>query len=107
MKERFPGFMLERSEETGRPYWVGQINTGRGQFIVAIYHRRSRKLPPTVCVLRPERLGRHEGRRWRRPPHLYDNDDLCVCELEDWDPDQHDAATVGAWTAHWLAAYTE
>lgn len=107
MARRFPGFLLEHTNETSRPFWLGQIDTGRGKFVVAVCHRAARDLPPRVQVLRPTRLGRFEGGRWRRSPHMYDNDDLCVCELEDWDGSRHDATTAVAWTAHWLAAYTE
>ena len=52
-------------------------------------------------------LGRYEGRRFRRPPHLYDSGALCVAATSDWDQERHTTATAVAWGAHWFAAYTE
>lgn len=101
---RFPAF--EYVEIEGRPGWRGRIDTGRGAFWITILHRPDRGLP-RVIPDRPHRFRRRAGRRLQPSPHLYVNGDLCVAEESDWDPDQHDTTTVIAWTAHWLAAFTE
>ncbi len=75
MSETFPGFTLRARH--GRPTWLGTINTGRGQFIVAIEHRSDRALLPRVEVLKPRRLERKEGGQYRRSEHLYIDDSVC------------------------------
>ena len=104
MADAFPAF--KENNVHGHPSWRGPINTGRGLFDVRVIHRPGHGLPD-VQVIRPHRLIRNEGRRARRSPHLYDSGNLCVARQEDWQGDQHDAVTVVAWTAHWLAAYTQ
>lgn len=104
MSNAFPGFV--DTEVGGRPSWRGEINTGRGTFTVTIVHRPDHGLP-TVIPERPSQFRRREGRRVRRSPHLYVNGNLCVACQDDWDPNRDDATTVIAWTAHWLAAFTE
>lgn len=105
MEDSFPGWKyLEPTEGLG-PSWGGTIDTGRGKFLVAIYTRRDEGLP-MVMVLGPK-LGVNAGRRWIPAPHLYLSGSLCVAAAEDWDPKEHTVATVVAWAAHWLAAYTE
>ncbi len=100
----FPSFA--ETEVDGRWGWFGPIDTGRGRFMVEILHHPDRSLP-SVRVIQPRRLGRQAGKRMRQPPHLYESGRICVASLSDWLPDRHNAVTVVAWTAHWLAAYTE
>jgi hypothetical protein len=104
MARAFPSFAEIAVD--GRWGWLGTIDTGRGSFLVEILNQPDRSLP-SVRVIRPGHLGRPAGKRMRRPPHLYDSGRLCVASLNDWQPDQHNAVTVTAWAAHWLAAYTE
>ncbi len=104
MARAFPGFIA--SEVDGRPAWRGEIDTGRGKFAVTVVHRPDRGLPNVIPV-KPGVFRRHEGRHTRFSPHLYLNGNLCVASQDDWDPDRDDATTVIAWTAHWLAAFTE
>jgi hypothetical protein len=85
---------------------VGDIDTGRGKFKVVVVLRRDQGLP-FVRLFGGPRLGVNAGRRWMPSPHLYLNGNLCVADSADWNQDEHTAATVVAWTAHWLAAYTE
>lgn len=105
MGSSFPGFVYLPAEDGLPPSWGGTINTGRGQFEVLIMTRRDQGLP-RVHVSKP-RLGANAGRRWQRPPHLYSSGSLCVADSGDWDPSRDTAATVTAWAAHWLAAYSE
>lgn len=105
MKKSFPGFFYLPAEGDVCPAWGGFIDTGRGKFEVLVMTRRDQGLP-RVAVLH-QRLGVNAGRRWLPAPHLFTNGNLCVADPSDWDPNHHNAATVTAWTAHWLAAYTE
>ncbi len=93
-------------DDGGDYAWVGEIDTGRGRFLVLVLPQLDHSLP-SVKVIRPGRLGRPEGRRWRRSRHLYDSDALCIADREDWKPQIHDTAVAVAWAAHWLACYTE
>ncbi|MFI2562610.1 hypothetical protein [Paenarthrobacter sp. NPDC018779] len=106
MKRSFPNFTYLPPENDTSPCWFGVLDTGRGSFHVAIILRRDRQLP-RVAVLGGVRLGIPSGRRWQPSPHLYDNGNLCVADGKEWIPEEHTAATVTAWAAHWLAAYTE
>lgn len=106
MATAFPNFFYEPATSEHPPCWHGTINTGRGSFTVGIFMRRDRGLP-FVSVLSKQRLGRQEGRRFVRAPHLYDSGALCVAGKSDWNQEVHTAATVTAWAAHWLAAFTE
>lgn len=106
MNKAFPAFTYVPADKNLAPCWIGDLDTGRGKFRVAVILRYNRQLP-RVAVLGGVRLGVPAGRQWRRPPHLYDNGNLCVADSEDWKADEHTAATVAAWAAHWLAAYTE
>lgn len=103
MRTHFPGFVQFGDE--GDYAYGGQINTGRGRFDVFVLPHVDHSLP-TVIPLHKS-LGRHAGRRLIRPKHLYDNGNLCIAALSDWDPDRHTTATAVGWTAHWFAAYTE
>jgi hypothetical protein len=105
MKKAFPTFVYLPAGDDVGPCWCGIIDTGRGKFEVGIFPRRDQGLPRVVVFNR--RLGVPAGRRWQNSPHLYLNGNLCVADREDWDPAEHTAATVTAWAAHWLAAYTE
>jgi hypothetical protein len=105
MKQSFPNFLYLPPEGGSAPFWGGVIDTGRGAFNVGLFLRRDKGLPSIVVFNR--RLGAPAGRRWQRSPHLYDNDNLCVAERDEWNADEHTAATATAWAAHWLAAYTE
>lgn len=105
MEKAFPNFVYVPPDDDGGPCWGGIIDTGRGKFEVGIFPRRDQGLPRVVVF--NCRLGAPAGRKWQNSPHLYLNGNLCVADLEDWDPAQHTVATVAAWAAHWLAAYTE
>jgi len=106
MKQSFPHFVYVAAADDLSPCWIGEINTGRGRFKIAIIVRRDRRLP-SVAVVNGPPLGVHAGYKWEPSPHLYLNGNLCVADRDDWNPDEHTAATVTAWAAHWLAGYTE
>lgn len=101
---RFPGFTPIDEHDAGYG-WRGRIDTGRGVFDVEVLHRPDRSLP-LVCV-RGRHLGRSVRGLWCRAPHLYDSGALCVATKDDWDPTSGLTSTAVAWTAHWLAAYSE
>jgi hypothetical protein len=103
MRAHFPGFSLHN--EDGDYSWSGKINTGRGTFAILVLPQVDRSLPSVVPKIR--NLGRPEGRRLRRPPHLYNSGAICIAATTDWDPTRHTTATAVAWAAHWFAAYTE
>lgn len=105
MEEAFPGFIYIAAHDGLGPCWGGELDTGRGRFKVLIMTRNDEGLP-RVTVVGP-RLGVHAGRRWIASPHLYLNGNLCLADESEWDPETHTVATVTAWAAHWLAAYTE
>lgn len=100
----FPGF--RRLDGDHPPIWYGDLDTGRGKFTVALALRSDRGLP-FVRVIKGGKLGIPNGRRVFNSPHLYLNGALCIADQSDWDPDVHTVATAVAWTAHWLAAFTE
>lgn len=104
VRAAFPSFRVSRDD--GNYRWAGVINTGRGRFRVGVVGNPTGGIP-YVGPLLPRRLGRHEGARWRPSPHLYVSGGLCVAEAKDWIPERHTTATVVAWAAHWLAAYTD
>lgn len=106
MEKFFPKFAYIPAGDDLSPCWIGDIDTGRGKFTVGIVLRRDKGLP-TVKVLGGPRLGVNAGRQWKPSPHLYLNGNLCVADRNDWNPDEHTVATVTAWAAHWLAAFTE
>lgn len=106
MEACFPGFTYLPANGDLAPCWMGEINTGRGRFSIGVVLRRDRGLP-FVRVMGGPRLGVNTGRSWRPSPHLYLNGNLCVAGTGDWNADEHTAATVTAWAAHWLAAFTE
>ena len=99
----FPGF--HRIVRGGRPGWAGTINTGYGSFRVEIVHRPHITALPEARVI-DRRLERKEGGRFRPSEHLFTSGALCYARDEDFHPhDGHDAVTVVAWVAHWLAEY--
>jgi hypothetical protein len=104
MGAAFPGFSLV--ELDGNIGWRGKINTGRGRYEITILHRPGRGLP-RVVPSSPGLFCRREGRRLVKSPHLFLTGNLCVARAQDWDPAREDATTVVAWTAHWLAAFSE
>lgn len=106
MAYSFPGFTYLPPESDTVPVWVGEIDTGRGKFPIGIALRSDQGLP-RIALLSKIQLGVFAGRRWVRAPHLYDNGNLCVADVTEWQPEEHTAATATAWAAHWLAAYTE
>lgn len=106
MKASFPNFTYLPPGDDHPPLWIGEIYTGRGKFRIAVTLKRDRGLPVVNLVGGP-RLGVHAGGRWIPSPHLYLNGNLCVADQSDWNVEEHTAATVTAWAAHWLAAYTE
>jgi hypothetical protein len=103
MKETFPDFLVMGEDDD--LWYGGTIDTGRGRFLIGVQPHADRSLP-TVRVTPKLRLGRKEGRYWRKPPHLYDSGALCIASAGDWNPEVHTTATATAWAAHWLAAYT-
>jgi len=105
MQRSFPGFVYTEANSSAGPRWTGAIDTGRGKFTLEIELRPDRALP-RLRVIGPK-LGAFSSGRWVPSPHLYVSGNLCVADRNEWDPDQHDAATAVAWGAHWLAAYTE
>ena len=102
----FPGFRQLEYDGEHPPMWFGDLDTGRGKFTVAIALRHDRGLP-FVRVIKGPKLGIPTGRSWIPSPHLYLNGNLCIADQSDWDLDLHTVATAVAWTAHWLAAFTE
>ena len=106
MEKCFPRFTYLPADGDLGPCWVGEINTGRGRFEIGVVLRSDQGLP-FVRVIGGPRLGVNAGRSWRPSPHLYLNGNLCVAGSDDWDANEHTAATVTAWAAHWLAAFTE
>jgi hypothetical protein len=105
MERSFPKFVFVPPEAGSGPCWGGVIDTGRGRFNVGIFPRQDEGLPSVVAF--DLRLGVNAGRRWVPSPHLYLNGNLCVANRNDWLSEEHTVATVTAWAAHWLAAYTE
>lgn len=106
MQNAFPAFEFVPADDHRAPCWVGEIDSGRGRLTIAVTMRRDRGLP-FVSPLKGPRLGLATGRAWIPAPHLFLNGNLCVAGQDDWNPEQHTAATVTGWAAHWLAAYTE
>jgi hypothetical protein len=106
MKEHFPNFVYVPAEDDMAPFFIGDINTGRGHFKIGVVMRRDQALP-TVRVVAGPKLGVSVSGRWKPSPHLYLSGNLCVADRDDWNPEEHTAATVTAWAAHWLAAFTE
>jgi len=102
----FPRFVRMSIDDERPPVWTGCIDTGRGRFVIQVSTRIDQGLP-SVRVLGGPQLGIARAGRWIPSPHLYLNGSLCVADQSDWDPSTHTVATVVAWAAHWLAAYTE
>ncbi len=103
MALHFPTF-VQFGEDDDYAFF-GQLDTGRGSFKVIVLPAVDRSLPSVVPTHRG--LGRPVGRRLQRPPHLYNSGNLCIADASNWRPGVHTTATAVAWTAHWLAAYTE
>src|SRR5579859_5767854 len=99
----FPFFALDDS--SGGYTWKGIIDTGYGRYGIDVIGNPTGAMP-FILSRHPRRLGRQEGAGWRPSPHLYKSGRLCVAETSDWVPERHTTATVIAWAAHWLAAYT-
>jgi len=76
MRERFPGFTPFGDD--GEYAYVGTIDTGRGRFQCLVLPKPDRSIP-SVMPLRKS-LGRSEGRRFVRAPHLYTSGRLCIVE---------------------------
>lgn len=103
MARQFPGFRPIICD--GRPGWAGTINTGYGRFQVEVVHRPGTSALPVARVI-GRRLERKEGRRFRVSDHLFASGALCYARTEDYRPTEgHNAVTVVAWIAHWLAEY--
>lgn len=100
----FPGFVYNGMD--GGHRFEGLINTGRGRFRVAAVGYPDGRIPHLVPI-NPHGLGRHEGRGFRRPEHVYTNGNLCVAGDDDWRPDEYNTVTAIAWAAHWYATYTD
>lgn len=104
MESSFPQFLLGE-DEYGRLTWTGALQPYGREYVVRITHPPERARLPLVHVISPRRLGRPEGSRFRTPDHWSPGNQLCVAAESDWRPPDHDAATVVAWTAHWLSVY--
>jgi hypothetical protein len=81
------------------------LDTRRGKFDVLILPQVDGSLPTAVAV-RPKRLGRNEGRKFRVAPHLYLSGALCIADSSDWEGKGYKTSVAAAWTAHWLACYS-
>lgn len=103
MKSSFPEFTC--LSEDGHYAYFGEMNTGRGKFEVIVLPMGDQSLP-LVSVMQPKRLGRQAGKLFVKPPHLFTNGSLCIADRADWRP-QYGTEVAVAWTAHWLACYTE
>lgn len=106
MEQTFPQFLYVPADDDHSPAWFGQIDTGRGKFMISVIPRHDRGLP-AIVPMKGLRFGMQAGRYWVPSPHLYISGNLCIADRDDWNPDEHTVATATAWTAHWLAAYTE
>jgi hypothetical protein len=104
MKSAFPGFELIDRTETLT--WKGSIMQPPWKFDLLLSHRKDHSLP-IGKVISPSRLGRPEGRRFVKPPHVYLSGNPCFASKDDWDANTHDMVTVVCWAAHWIAAYRE
>jgi hypothetical protein len=104
MKHAFPGFVV--NEEDGDLGYAGIIDTGRGRFPLLLLPQIDGSLPRAATYPKIK-LGRNEGRYWRKSPHLFTSGSLCIAGAQDWHPGEHTTATAAAWAAHWFAAYTE
>lgn len=105
MGTHFPGFTYLAPEEGHTPSWTGTIDTGRGRFRIIAITRRDRGLP-YVAILGPK-IGKNTRYGWTMPPHTYLSGRPCIASQDDWNGEEDTVATAVAWTAHWLAAYTE
>jgi hypothetical protein len=103
--QAFPHFEYHEPAEGHGASWSGLINTGRGRFKLTIALRRDGSLP--AAIVTNAHLGASIRGRWVPAPHLFMNGNLCIADQDDWVPSIHTAATAIAWSAHWLAAYTE
>jgi hypothetical protein len=101
----FPQFRLLPGDDETPPAWVGTVDTGQGRFEVIISHRFDHGLP--LCIPRKPIAERVVNGKHRTAPHLYLNGNLCVADSADWNIDEHNAATVVGWVAHWYACYIE
>lgn len=100
----FPSFSHDGSR--GGHRFKGVLDTGRGRFRVAAIGDPDGGIPHLLPI-QPRALGRHDGRGFHRPEHVYTNGNLCIAGDDDWHPDRHDTATAIAWAAHWYATYTD
>lgn len=105
MAAHFPGFIFLEPEDGSTPAWVGELDTGRGRFQVLVMTRADGGLP-WVRILRPK-IGKNTRHGWTMPPHMFLSGRPCIADQDDWSCDEDTVATAVAWTAHWLAAYTE
>jgi hypothetical protein len=105
MTAHFPGFIFLEPEDGNTPAWAGELDTGRGRFQVLVMTRADRGLP-WVSILGPK-IGMNTRFGWKMPPHTFVSGRPCIADQDDWNPDEDTVATAVAWTAHWLAAYTE
>src|SRR5712692_3282664 len=103
MRMHFPSFVL--LDDDGDYAWAGELNTGRGRFGILAMPQTDHSLPSIVP--RHRGLGRNEGKRCRKPPHIYTTGNLCVAATAHWNANSHTTATAVAWAAHWFAAYAE
>ncbi|SFB38878.1 hypothetical protein SAMN05192575_109175 [Nocardioides alpinus] len=105
MAAHFPGFTYFEPDEDRGPAWIGVLDSGRGRFRIGVVLRRDRGLP-FVTVLNTK-IGKNTRYGWTSPSHAYISGNPCIADQDDWNPDEDMVATAVAWTAHWLAAYTE
>ena len=103
MRTYFPGFV--QFTDGGDYAYAGVIDTGRGRFRILVMPHINRSLPSIIPMKKD--LGRSAGGRFLRPPHLYTSGNLCIADVDDWEPARHSTATAAGWAAHWFAAFTE
>ncbi len=92
--------------EDGNLAYMVKYDTGRGLYDCLILPQINGSLP-AVYFSKSKKPGRRVGRHHAPAPHLYTNGALCIAEESDWDGKGYLTSIAAAWTAHWLACYTE
>lgn len=97
MRERFPGFFLNRQPD-GQLFWLGWLTPGGGRgFLVSVwYPTQYPYAEPQIRVVEPALV--------ERAPHVYADGRLCV-HRQRWDPTTGTAVSEVALAAEWLARY--
>jgi hypothetical protein len=86
----------------GRLLWQGQITPTRASrtFMLRMSYD-GRDGTPSVTVVRPELRSDDV----RRLPHVYPDDELCLCYPREWNAGKLIAYTIIPWAAEWLVHY--